>query len=224
MLTASMLYAKNHARECQGAHVCHWCGAGCGRQWNHGDDPPIPFTRSRSSAKFPHEAWQCVGCWLYRRPSITVVSLGGVIQDRKSLKDFSWVMTEAETKVILPGDSQRAYDFLLSPSLTFSLSLLDRDGNHNGSLIQLAVVNKHESIRGDTPLGFTLNNQPYEYTVYELEEALKHGLDGKSGGVRTLVGILGKCEKIEPVTPFDEEVRGRGRPKKNDGDPRKKIR
>jgi hypothetical protein len=54
----------------------------------------------------------------------------------------------------------------------------------------------------DTPLDFTVNNIPHIFTVYDLQEAVKHGSTGKEPGARVLIKMLGPWKK-----PKEEKAR-----------------
>lgn len=139
----------------------------------------------------------------------------------------SWLLTERGVHAIRrPEDVSRLYAFLLSPAKVFCLSLVDSDKDGNArNLIQLAKVNQFEAIAGDTALKYTLNNREYSYTPYELEEALKHGSEGKPGGVHNLIHWLGPYEGIARVDP-EEKRESAGRPKKEERErlPGKKLK
>jgi hypothetical protein len=224
----SQLLALSHSTSCKGDEQCHWCAAPCDRFVRCDYDPLVLFIdreKTKSTAKRPNNPYICVGCSLYKRQRITVISLTGKMKDRRCLEDYSWLMTEESIRVILPDENYSLYEHLLFPSLKFSLSLLSQDTK---SLIQLAVVNDISEIKADTLLSFTIDNRVLQYTIYELEEALKHGSDGKMPGVRALLSLLGPyTPKVtaavanSPITSSDDK-RKPGRPK-NDSNPTKKT-
>jgi hypothetical protein len=81
------------------------------------------------------------------------------------------------------------------------LALIDENTcNH----IHLAKANDLFEVKADTELQFTVNNIPMSYTIYELEEALLHGPNGKSPGVQALLRIFGqpKDEDAENDDPL----------------------
>src|SRR3954469_3615024 len=113
--TASDLYALSQSLANTGSEECHWCGSRCERKWPHDDDPPIPFQRSVSTARRPANAWVCNGCRNYREPRRTVWYLSGGFSDRKSLCDFSWLLTPDGIQVIEQDLLRLLYPVLLSP-------------------------------------------------------------------------------------------------------------
>lgn len=227
--TVSELLAYQNNRECKGDRECHWCGAKCPDYWTHDDPPPVPFQRTNGSkAKRPGSAWMCIGCWLYRRPKVTVryfdqfemptkaLSVKELYHYQKTRPNFldgqclvhhSWIMTARDTWVLRPSSSEEVYKFLLKPPLLFSLSLLKgQKDNH----LQLAIVNQHERIEAGTRLHYTINGIPHFFTVYELEEALLlEDATGKDPGVRALLEFFDKPSKL-----FLEQLKG--------GDPKQK--
>ena len=123
----------------------------------------------------------------------------------------SWLMTDDGAWAIGDGSWPALYAFLLKPQLRFSLSLVDaREANH----LQCAIVNDLCVIEAGTELLFTINNVKFKYTVYELDQAIRYGEEGKSSGVQELFKIHRPSMKIlEPEGPVK---RGRGRPPKID--------
>lgn len=229
ILSAADLFSIAHSTKNEGEERCHWCGSCCSRRWIHDDEPLVLFVKTRSTAKCPANNWICVGCWLYRRTRITVQSWGGRQIDRQDPKNHSWMILESDARVILGSDYPALYSTLLSPPLKFSLSFITT--GHN--LLQLAVANDLQEIKANTPLKFTYNNVVSEYTVYELEQALMHGTDGKAPGVRLLVELMGNYEPLynkgKEMLEIENQKKAKGRPKgsKEDVDARvllKKIR
>lgn len=207
-MLASQLFAIAHSRQCIGDQECHWCAGKCERKWPHDDLPPQPFVRSVSTALRPSSSYICQGCWLYRRPSVTVTFLNGGLKDRQGLFNHSWFLTPRGIDVITPADHTSLYPILLQPPLLFSLSFID--GRKN--LIQSCVVNQLNEIRKDTELKFTMDGMILTYTIYELEEGIKNGSDGKMPGVRMLIDRLGKCNL------FQDDHKEKGRPKREDAE------
>lgn len=138
---------------------------------------------------------------------ITVRFLDNTFKDRQSPQNHSWWITMRESKVIGKYDFETLYGLLLSPPNTFSLSLVSDTNVPN--LIQLQQLNRHDKILADTTLSFTIDNTPHTYTVYELEEGLKHGAEGKMPGVQALIRHLGAYQ-------IQMDKRGKGRPKVED--------
>lgn len=223
--TASDLWAKAHGDINSGPYECHWCGSACNSKWQHDDPPPIPFTRSNTTAKRPGNAFICQGCWIWRRASVTVNFLSGGFKDHQTAKNHSWWVTPEGVWAIRKEDKGALYERLLKPPTVFFLSLkLDTGGVDN--LLQLCVVNNMGGIIADTQLRYTLCNVMHIYTVYELEVAVREGPIGTEPGVQALLSRLGSVPSNVVIPPG--EKRGRGRPKTVDIDeeesmPNKKV-
>lgn len=210
-MLATDLFAIVNSTYNTGTLECHWCGASCGRRWVHDDPPTLSCHKSTSTAKKPGNSYICVGCWLYRKQSTTVTYLGGELKDRQSLRNFSWVITD-RVWTLDKELAQSIYKLLLDPPKRFCLSIIDKSKEN---LIHNAVVNNLKEIRADTELDFTFDNSPYRYSVYELFEGLKNGVDGKLPGVRVLIEYLGAYEFAPDE--IKEPQKGAGRPlKKHD--------
>lgn len=207
-ITAPALYALANGRNCDGPDNCHWCGAPCPRVLAH-DDQRHPMTAGRHPyAKFPGNQYQCIGCWLFGKQKITTFWLGGGYKDSQTPSKHSWWITaEGCWAVRLPEDTTALYKVLLRPPLRFALSLLEGQ-NPPPNRLQMALANCHTEIKASTPLTFTVNEVPFCYSVYELEEALTSpgDLAGRLPGVRELIRILG------PYKEMEEPDRGKGRP------------
>lgn len=204
-MLASDLFAKSQGSFNNGADQrCHWCSAVCDQSWRHDDLPPIPFHKNKNQAKCPANNYICVGCWLWRRLRVTVTFLDGSYKDGQSAINHSWWITDNEAKAINQGCKSLLHSTLLKPPNRFVLSL--RDSNCQ-SFIHLAVANDISIIEANTPLFFTLNNVVSEYTVYDLEVALKDKDASRSPGIRMLLGFF---------SPWDVEQtdkrRGVGKP------------
>ena len=210
-LLATSLFATSQGAKNEGELECHWCSAPCKRLWLHDDPPPVPFTRTRSSARRPNSPHICVGCWLYRRLRVTVRYLHNpkILKDGQCLLNHSWWITPEGTWVIDSLDFAALYERLLHPPLQFALSLKDGD---NKSLIQLQQANDVPKIEGGTPLYFYLNNTRYTYSVCDLEDCLNGGsVQGKEPGVDALIHFLGASD----LQGNHKEVKNPvGRPKK----------
>jgi len=233
-LLGSDLYALSQGTKNDGQEQCHWCGGKCKKTWTHDDPPPVPFTRTKTTAKCPSSMWVCVGCWLFRRPLTTMTYLGGGLKDRQAAKNHSLFITESSCNSVWRDtaeirnaillqerkhqDSCILYDKLLNPPLRFALALLD---GANENRLQLIQANDNLTVDKDTRLVFTLNNQPQWYTVYELEEGIKTGPDGKEPGVQTLLRLLGTYEPIYPLSGVNiKRMVGRPSTKENAHDGR----
>lgn len=207
-MLASDLFAAVNSTYNRGPLECHWCGAKCDRRWTHDDPGPVPYQKTILNAKKPGNPYICVGCWIYRKQSTTLTYLGGSLKDRQSLRNHSWIITDKV--LILDKDySQDIYKLLLAPPKRFSLSIIS---SVKENYLHHAVVNNFSEVLADTEFTFTYDNSPYQYSVYELFEGLKNGVEGKLPGVRVLVDYLGKYE-FSPEE-IKEPQKGAGRPTK----------
>jgi hypothetical protein len=213
--TASELYALSQGGKCTGKEECYWCTAPCERKWVHDDAPPVPFTKKKTTAKRPGNLYICTGCWMYRMERITIRFLDNTFKDRQKPQSHSWWITKEDARSIGKYDYDTLYSYLLNPPLIFSLSLISDINIPN--LLQLQLLNNLDKIQAETELQFTLNNIPHTYTVYELEEGLKHGSEGKMPGVQALIRHLGPHQLILDVK------KGKGRPKVEDREDPDKI-
>lgn len=196
------LYALTQERPCSGdRETCHWCGNPCEAVNRHDEPPPVTGVKSRSTAKKPNSAYICKGCWLWRRSSITVPFLDGKSwQDRESPLRHSWWLQETEPALAirLPSalhssspDVQKLYEHLLHPPAQEAFCLLLTTSGYQGNLHQAKVNHSSSGFTTSSPIAFTLNNVEHRYTVYELQEALRTGKNGKEPGVRILLETLG---------------------------------
>lgn len=203
--TASDLYAFSQGRHNSGPDQCYWCGSSCERTVPHGD-PPRDIGALRTFAKRPGNQYMCVGCQLWRRPSLTAFSLSGSFRDRQTPRKLSWLITD-KSAVTFDAiiDGPRLYERLLKPPSPFCLII--RDGEGVDGLLQKALVN-HGKILNDTELQFTINNIRFVYSVYELEEGLRNGENGRLPGVRELIRIFGPHK-----LPEDPKTKSGGTPK-----------
>jgi hypothetical protein len=209
-MTSPELFALSQGRRCEGPHRCHWCGSPCERG-DAADDPVYPFVRRAVYAMHPSEPWQCVGCGLYKRRSVTALFLDGSFKDRQCPEDHSWLVTRDGAHA-LDLESRETLDllrdFLTRPPHEFLLSL--RAGPLK-NYIHMAHVNVVAEIKADTPLTYTVDGTRFSYTIHQLEKALRNpdecsGLDGGSSELLRRFGPL-------PSEPKREEPRrGRGRP------------
>ena len=210
-LTAPAIYALANGKVCDGPDNCHWCGAKCPRLLPH-DDKRDPLIRTRNPhARFPGNQYQCIGCWLFGRQRISVTWLSGGIKDGQSPANHSWWMTpHGSWGVRIPEDSEALYKILLRPPLQFVLTFVE--GKDPINRLQMALANDHAEIKASTPLTFTINDVPYCYNVYELEEALTspEDLSGMLPGVRELVRLLGPYKTGAAPAPKREKGRPLG--------------
>ncbi len=215
-LLPSDLYAISQNAKNEGSYECHWCSGDCRNLWIHDDPPPIPFSRSKSSAKRVANPYVCMGCWLWRRNRLCVNYL--TEPDKPAMKDgqapskHSWWITN-ESALVVDAESP-LIEKLLAPPLRFVLSLVDPGTSNH---IHLATVNDHVIIKADTILRFTFNNQGQEYTIYELRDAIQQKTAaGKSPGVATILRLF------QPPAHMLEK-RGRGRPPEDERNNLKKM-
>lgn len=211
-MIASEMYALSQANRCHGTHECHWCAGPCTSLITHNDLDLMPFIRSTSGARRPANPYICIGCWLFRRKSITAFFLDGSFKDRQCPMLHSWwiepgVSFAVDLKSI--GDQEELLERLLNPPHHFSLMILD-DAQEN--MLHRAVANNNSEILSGTSLKFTYANITHEYVPYELEDILMKDSDpsGKSSGSRVLAELL----KDAPRTKSEDAQRKRnkGRP------------
>ncbi len=216
-MTSSEIWARANNMKCEGEMECHWCGAPCKRLWRHGQPPPMPFTKRTYFAKRANANYICSGCWSFRRARVTIRCLDGSFIDGQCAENYSWLIKEDGCFYVpVTKDSNPLYPILLdNPPLRFSLMLMEKGKAKN--MLQFGVVNDLTTIQADTELAFTINNIPHTYTVYELDEALKHGPEGKSPGTQALIRFLGEYKPDYWLNGNGkDEKKERGRPRKED--------
>lgn len=208
MLTAASLFAISQGSANEGIDDvrCHWCGSPATRTFRHNDIPPVPFSRSKSTAKAPFSNFCCVGCWLWQRGSVTVNFLTGDYKDRQQAKNHSWWINEEGAWALRAEDHSHLWQLISCPPLRFTLALLD--GGKTTNLLQLMIANDHKEILRETQLWFTINGIPHSYSIHELEAGLKGGESGREPGVRALMRLLSAA----PSKLTHKEKRGDGRP------------
>ena len=221
-MTASELYAMSQGSKCEGPHSCHWCGAPCKPLWRHDDASNIPFQRTTNTAKKPNELYICIGCWMFRRSRITVKFLDGHFLDGKSPIHYSWwITTKGAWAIEGLADLRLLLDEITGPPTTFALLLLSEPPppskgipTKSTNFIQLAVANNLTEIKQDTPLQFTLDGVVHYYSVYELEQGINHGHQGRPGGVRVLIELMKieVQEREEQEEPIKKGRKGRPQP------------
>ena len=192
-MQASELFAISQGSVCSGDDLCHWCGSPAARDKIHDDE--MSFTGSKSNnpsrAAHPSRPFVCHACWMWRRKYVTVPWLRGGYKDRRCAMDHSWWITPDGAWAIDPTlDGQLIHDRLLKPPRQFMLAIIDTPGTKN--LLHLLRANSNMEVKGDTALAFTIDCIPHNYTVYEMEQALLHGGEGKEPGVQALLRIFGK--------------------------------
>jgi hypothetical protein len=106
----------------------------------------------------------------------------------------SWLVTGEGAWALNRKSADRIYPKLLNPEVNkpFVLSLLHQGADDN--LAHLSVVNFPENLNNKTVLKFTVNNKPFQWSPYELEEGLRNGTTGKEPGVKLLIEIFGPHE------------------------------
>ncbi len=222
LLTGSDLFALASDTRNAGEEMCHYCGSACGRLLTHDDPPPVPFVRTKSVAKYPRNPFICNGCWVWKRKRVTVTFLGsGKYQDNQTAADHSWWLTPAEAKAIHPASHPALYPLLLSPPPQFAMAL--RTDPTIPTYLQCVEANDNEEVLADTPLRYTVNNVVHTFTVYELEHALRHGLNGKAAGVRELVKLLGD-PPADLLPEEDPQKRHEGRNARPGGDAKNLVK
>jgi hypothetical protein len=233
-ITAGDLYALSQQNRNTGDFLCHWCGSQCHGLWGHDDSPPIRGLKNTTTAKRPGDPYICVGCWLWRRQRITVQHLspkedGKIWQkDGQCPKNHSWYITRTGSWIVTKHDFKDLYEILLKPPICFMLMLLNEPAMGIPkeptpkivNQLHLARCNDLVKIEADTELWYTIDNIPYSYTIYELEQALLYGKEGKMPGVHKLISIMGKQKlpnglKELPQAPGNIKTTGKsglGRP------------
>lgn len=216
---APYLYGVTQDREPRGEREkCHWCGNPCEAINRHDDPPPIMGVRSpRSSARMPGSHYICTGCFLWRRGSVTIPFLDDKSwDDRQSPQNHSWWLQETEARAIrLPNSTRTSsadipilYNKLIHPPTQEAFCLAMVTSGYVSKLHQAKVNYTSSGFTQNSPIHFTLNNAEHTYTVYELQEAMRTGKNGKEPGVRALLDTLGpppsgviKPEKITAGAP-----------------------
>lgn len=223
MLLASDLYAISQSSKCEGNDECHYCSAPCKKHLPHMEPVPLPGNKRPYVAKRPGNGYICMGCWLWRRQSLTIewmdgklkngaIQMGG-FRDRQTPSNHSWYITDERAWSVMPHPhhltsqptNEALYSLLLKPKIRFCLALLEGGSKNH---LQLMIANEIAKIEADTPITYTVNGIPYHYTVYELEEALKYReTEGKEPGVAMLLHLLGPSNLFPPKV--EEKKMGR---------------
>ncbi len=215
-LSPSQIYAIANNGTCEGEMECHWCGSPCKRNFFHDDVLPFTIGGKREYAKKPMSPYICTGCFLFRRKRITVWFPDKEFKDSQAPARHSLLYGKYECLALRKGSGKFIYPKLLSPSLFFVLALIDENQDNP---IQHHVSNCFEVISSSMELEFTYNSKPFSYTINDLENALKHGMNGAPPGAAHLVRYFGEWEfpKEEKEDP-PKEIK-RGRPFKEDERP-----
>lgn len=216
-LSASAIYAINQGHECTGDEECHFCATPCTQYYKHGEYvPPLrgrPVGTPGIPRARPSSPYVCAGCWLWKRPRVSAHYLSGFLKDGITPKSRDWLITPTECRAIGPDCGPSLWKRLFKPPLQFFLCLSTREGSTDNRL-QSCKANCNERIKADTTFFYTLHNVVMTYTIYELEQAGKVGTQGREGGVRELINLLGKIpdELLENViTEIPKEERPLGR-------------
>lgn len=189
-MLASELYAISEGKKCEGKRECHWCGAACEEKWLHDEPPPLIGVRRSAMVARPNNPWICTGCWLWRRQRITINLLDGTQRDVQTPAKHCWLISDKTSLAFYAADHRQIlFKLLTVPVAPFSL-ILRTPGNGVDVHIQMAVVNEMNNPTINTPMFFTLDNIKHQFTLYELDEALKHTDTGKEPGVRVLAKIF----------------------------------
>jgi hypothetical protein len=183
-MLASNLYAMSEGKKNEGHWECHWCTAPCDSTFVHDDPPPIPFiTRGKSNAKRPTMPYICIGCWLWRRKSLSIFSLSGkLLKDRETPSHHSWFITPGDARVITLDDFEILRQLLLAPPSRFSMIVKVEDPVE----IHRAVANNNEAVTLGTQLHFTVDHVLHSWTPHGLEHAIRNGEQGADAGSRYL--------------------------------------
>lgn len=188
-MTASELYAISEGKKCEGKRECHWCGAACEEKWLHDEPPLIIGVRRAFTVARPNNPWICAGCWLWRRPRITVRFLDDTFRDCQSPSKHNWLITSTASKTFDHSHHSVLYHFLTTAPPRFTLALRT-SGSGTDVALHTAIVNETKDLTVNTPLFFTLDNIKHQFTLYELDEALRREATGKEPGVRVLAKMF----------------------------------
>jgi len=215
-MTAAEYYATLFGSKCSGDNRCHWCNSPCDRRWFHNDPLPRPFCKQKSLARNPSSYWICFGCFHWHKPRTTVTFLDGTQRDKQTACQYSWWLDDQGPLAVKRDNADLIYAKLLNPPLRFVLALLD--GANEINHIQFFELNDNVEVKASTVLRFTLNGILHTYSVYELEEALKRGPEGKEPGVNALIRLFGMRPDDAPILSDESNAKKskRGRPWEDD--------
>ncbi len=218
-MTASEIFARIHNLKQEGSFECYWCGAKCTDEHIHdGHKATIGNRRPITTALRPGSPYMCNSCWWFRSTGKWVVDLNGKVIDYQAYRDHSWFLTLSKGEVIqLPDNKPELLKILLKPPHEFILSFNTEEVKPE---LHLMEVNEFDEIKANDELKFTVDNKPLTYTVYELEESLKHGPEGKAPGVRWLWEALKLRVKKRKG---GEKVRGRPEGTTSTNEPIRKV-
>ncbi len=202
-LSASSLFAQCNGEKLTGDWECYFCGCACTQKLQHNLPRPQIGQKRDPFVRRPASPYVCSGCYLFQRASVTVNFLEPKhLKDRQSPINHSWLITEEGCWGIRKEDFAKLYTILLKPPIPFTLALIDLTKEPKATnRLHSMVVNDPLLIKASDSLSYTLNNQTYCYTVYELEIAIqKKDTNGLEPGTRLLVDHLG----FDPA-PYIEE-------------------
>src|SRR3990167_4621660 len=196
-MNASELYAASEGKRCEGKRECHWCGSACDEKWLH-DEPPLLIGVRRSFlVARPGSPWICAGCWLWRRQRITVRFLDDTIRDNQSPPKHSWFISSRNSLAFTPNHHSILFNLITTPPAHFVL-IIRTPGSAIDVTLQTAIVNETNNLTINTPLWFTLDNIRHQFSLYELDDAIRRDSTGKEPGVRVLATMF---EGLLPKSP-----------------------
>jgi len=228
ILTASTMYSISQGARAEGPDRCHYCGEPCQRWWLH-TDPPLVYGKKRDPlTRCPGNHYICTGCFFFRKPRLTVCYLTGGYKDVQCPMNHSWWITDKDAWGLRKEDYGELYNLLLKPPCRWALLLRTGDpgvvvAGSVPTLIHAGRANENAVVESQTELYFTLNNVTFSYTIYELEQGIRYGEEGRMAGVRELMQFLGPCPRKEEIVKEMQPVltrkgNGAGRPKLGESD------
>lgn len=211
-MKASELFAISQNSKCQGNRECYWCAAPCDETHTHDEPMPRVILTKIIPAARPASPWICKGCFLFRRPSVSVFNLDKKwVKDRQTASKWSWLITEDECLAITRDTKETFQSFLLSPPARFTLMLLHKPNMENR--LHDAFANDLLTVLEGTEMKFTVDNVPHTWTVANLKHAIINGPEGVEGGARFLLENFGPWTQPKE----GEEPKKQGKRKLEDG-------
>lgn len=211
-LSAPAIYTQSQYRKlAPGRFRCHWCADPCDDKLQHRDYRTVP-DQKRAGVRIPAVPYECLGCWLWRRTRVTVTFLDEKNKDLQCPGHHSWWVTPASARAVRREDYGALYELLLKPPPTFFLALLVKDAHNH---LDRAVANDTmPAAEVGGVLSYTIDSVPYTYTPYDLEHALRGGVNGREPGTRKLVETLGAWTPpdVETKQQANRKPGERGRP------------
>lgn len=217
---ASRMFAQSLGTDHTGPAECYYCGGPCPADLAHREPPPMIGRRGPLSkpARRPGSPYMCHGCQRWQVAKMTVPYMGGGLRERQPPGEAWWWISPTGSWGLSRESSEALYTRLMQPPCEFALILSDGGTSH----IQCASSNFNPVVTAATPLWLTLNNQPLQFSVYELYQAARGEVAGLEPGVRALVRLFGAVPAS--LVPSEEtaagEPKGRGRPSHKEKDPR----